>query len=146
MKVRVRAFGAGNGICFPTHKIGGLLALVIALFSANAAVAEDIFGTWMRDDQAARVIMAQCGSDICATNVWIRDPARQHEKVGDRLVFKITHQGESWTGTAYDPQRDLKFSTTLRAGGTEMTTRGCMFGGLVCKTTNWTRESASARH
>jgi uncharacterized protein (DUF2147 family) len=83
--------------------------------------------------------MAPCGSEICATNVWIRDPARQHEKVGDRLVFKINREGDTWKGSAYDPQRDIKFSATLHASGAEMTTRGCMFGGLVCKTTEWTR-------
>lgn len=121
----------------------GWLFLVIALsvtLSTTPALADDIFGTWMRDDQAARVTIAECGTSICATNIWIRDPQRQHEKVGDRLVFKVSRHGDHWTGTAHDPQRDLNFSATLHAEGAKMTTRGCVFGGLVCKTTSWVRK------
>lgn len=123
------------------HYPGSLLALIAAhcLF-APAAQAEDIFGTWMRGDKAARVTVAHCGASICATNVWIRDPVGQREKVGDRLVFKINRGGDSWTGTAYDPQRNLEFAAALHADGADMTTRGCMLGGLACKTTSWTRE------
>ena len=51
-------------------------------------------------------MIAECGTSICATNIWIRDPDKQREHVGDRLVFKISHNGDSWTGTAYDPKRD----------------------------------------
>jgi uncharacterized protein (DUF2147 family) len=116
------------------------LSIAATAFGTSPVFAEDIFGTWMRGDNAARVVIAECGTSICATNIWIRDPDKQHEHVGDRLVFKISHNGDSWTGTAYDPQRDLKFSARLQASGTAMTTRGCMFGGLVCKTTIWARQ------
>jgi uncharacterized protein (DUF2147 family) len=126
-----------------TSAIGWLFLVIasgVTLSTTSSALADDIFGTWMRDDQAARVTIAECGTSICATNIWIRDPDKQHEHVGDRLVFKISHNGDSWTGTAYDPQRDLKFSARLQASGTAMTTKGCMFGGLVCKTTIWARQ------
>jgi uncharacterized protein (DUF2147 family) len=125
-----------------TRAIGRLFSVIAvgSTLSAACAFADDIFGTWMRDDKAARVTVAECGTSICATNVWIRDPQRQHEKVGDRLVFQVRRRGDSWTGTAHDPQRDLNFSATLHAEGAEMTTRGCMFGGLVCRTTNWVRQ------
>jgi uncharacterized protein (DUF2147 family) len=124
------------------RRAAGLSVVVTAASAcgAQAASADDIFGTWMRDDNAARVLIAECGTSICATNTWIRDPVQQHEKVGDKLVFKIARTGDGWSGEAFDPQRNLEFSATLHAEGADMTTRGCMFGGMVCKTTSWKRE------
>ena len=114
-----------------------------ALLSASAlpAVASpnDIFGTWLRGDGAARVKMAACGDAICATNVWIKDPAGQKEKVGDKLIFKIAPKGDGWSGSGYDPQRDLNLSATLKAAGDSMTTTGCVLGGMICRSTQWAR-------
>jgi uncharacterized protein (DUF2147 family) len=93
----------------------------------------------MRGDGAARVKMAPCGEAICATNVWIKDPVKQSEKVGDRLVFKIAQKGDGWTGSGYDPQRKLSLSATIKAYGDNMTTTGCVLGGMICRSTQWTR-------
>lgn len=117
-----------------------LFLFAVTVLWASAAQADDIFGTWIRDDKAARVTIANCGSAICATNVWIRDPAAQREKVGDKLVFRIKQEGQSWRGTGNDPQRNMNFNATLEAKGATMRTSGCMFGGLACRSTNWTRE------
>jgi uncharacterized protein (DUF2147 family) len=118
-----------------------LVIAVAALvcLAAPAAAADDILGTWLRGDGAARVKMAVCGDAICATNIWIKDPAKQSEKVGDRLVFKIAQKGDGWAGSGYDPQRKLNLSATLKASGDTMTTTGCVLGGLICRSTHWTR-------
>lgn len=104
-----------------------------------AATGNEIFGTWLRDDGNARVRVTPCGSAICAINLWIRDPKRQGEKVGDRLEFSIKPDGKTWHGKAYDPQRKLTFSATLSAEGEAMTTKGCVVAGLICRTTTWRR-------
>lgn len=125
--------------------------VVVALLGATAigvpvrpasANSSDIFGTWLRDDGNARVRVAACGSAICATNLWIRDPAKQGENVGDRLEFNIKREGAGWRGSAYDPQRKLTFSASLSADGDSMTTKGCMLA-VVCRTTGWQRLSAA---
>lgn len=117
-----------------------LIAAAALLCLANsAAEANDIFGTWLRGDGAARVKMAACGEAICATNIWIKDPAKQNEKVGDRLVFKIALKDDGWTGSGYDPQRDINLSARLKASGDKMVTTGCVLGGLICRSTKWTR-------
>ncbi len=113
---------------------------VAASATATASAADDdIFGTWKRGDGNAQVKVGPCGNDICAINTWIRDPAKQNEKVGDRLVFRITKKGEGWAGTAYDPQRKLNLNASLIASGASMTTRGCVLGGVLCRSTQWTR-------
>ena len=118
-----------------------LLAMTLVSVPAAAATAgsDDIFGNWARDDGAARVKVANCGGNICATNTWIKDPARQNEKIGDRLIFTIKAVNDEWSGTAYDPQRKLKFSAKLKANGERMVTTGCMLGGLLCRSTHWTK-------
>jgi len=120
-----------------------LVAFIVGCAPA-AAASNDIFGTWLRDDGNARVRVAPCGGAICATNLWIRDPHKQGEKVGDRLEFNIKPAGEGWRGKAYDPQRKLTFSATLTAEGSAMTTKGCMMAGLICRSTNWQRLPATA--
>jgi len=96
-------------------------------------------GHWLRADGVARVEVAPCGPDLCMTNVWIK-PGVTDEKVGEyiRLEVKPTGPGH-WKGTGYDPQRDLAFSTDMEVAGDSMTTGGCLVGGLVCKSTPWTR-------
>jgi uncharacterized protein (DUF2147 family) len=115
------------------------LSLLLSGSAAATASSHDIFGTWMRSDGAARVKMATCGEQICATNIWIKDPAGQNEKVGDRLIFKIKQSGDRWSGTGYDPQRKLNLSAKLHASADSMTTTGCVLAGLICRSTQWTR-------
>ena len=118
-----------------------LLAMTLIAVPAAAATAgsEDIFGNWSREDGAARVKVANCGSQICATNTWIKDPIKQNEKVGDRLIFTIKAANDEWSGSAYDPQRKLKLSAKLKATGESMVTTGCIIGGLICRSTHWVK-------
>jgi uncharacterized protein (DUF2147 family) len=114
-------------------------ALVISAMPGTAATNADIFGTWIREDGAARVRIAICGDAICATNLWIKNPERQNEKVGDRLVFKIMPKEAEWVGSAYDPQRNLNLSAKLKVTGNSMVSTGCVMASLLCKSTKWTR-------
>lgn len=116
-----------------------LATLVISPMTGTAAATNDIFGTWIREDGAARVRIAICGDAICATNLWIKNPERQGEKVGDRLVFKIVPKEAGWVGSAYDPQRKLSLSARLKVNGDGMVSIGCVMVGLLCKSTKWTR-------
>jgi uncharacterized protein (DUF2147 family) len=116
------------------------MTLVAVSAVAATAGSDDIFGNWSRDDGAARVKVARCGSLICATNTWIKDPVKQNENIGDRLIFTIKAANEEWWGSAYDPQRKLKFSAKLKATGESMVTTGCIVGGLICRSTHWTKK------
>jgi len=106
-----------------------------------AAAEPSPFGLWARGDGKARVRIERCGADVCAVNTWIREGTRG-EKVGDRLVMTVAPAGGGrWTGTAFDPQRDLGYRLTMTVGATSMTTRGCIVAGLLCKDMGWTRLS-----
>ena len=114
---------------------GVLLACVPA-----SAQAQSPLGQWSRGDGNARVRIAPCGANLCATNTWIRNPGS--EKVGQVLVMKVKKAAAGlWKGSAYDPQRQLSVSMQMKVGAKAMSTSGCVAGGLLCKTTRWTRLS-----
>lgn len=113
------------------------LVLALVAFSAHSAAANDLDGTWLRDDGNARVRIAPCGDKICATNLWIGDTSNG-EAAGDKLIMTLARQADgSFSGTAYDPKRDWSYSMTIKTAPGELTTRGCILGRLVCRDVGW---------
>jgi len=105
-------------------------------FAADAATP---FGQWARGDGNARVRVAKCGANICATNTWIK-PGTPSEKKDDVLVMTIAPVSDGhYEGSAYDPQRKMTYKMSLDVDGKSMTTKGCVLGGLLCKGVNWTK-------
>ena len=83
--------------------------------------------------------IAPCGSNICATNVWIKDTSKG-EAVGDRLVMTLQPKSaDTLTGKAFDAKRELTYAIQVKVVGQKLVTRGCLVGGLVCKSVNWSR-------
>lgn len=116
-----------------------MTALCLSVVPALPAFANgaDPSGVWLRDDGNARVRIAPCGSNICATNVWIKDTSGG-EEVGDRLVLTLKPEGaDSLKGEAFDPKRNRRFAMTLTVKPDGLSTRGCIVG-VLCKTVNWT--------
>ncbi len=114
-----------------------LLALSLTTFPAAAALANGLDGTWLRDDGNARVRIAPCGDKVCATNLWIGDTSKG-EEVGDKLVMTLAKQPDgTFSGSAYDAKRDRSYAMTITAKEGELTTRGCIIGGLLCRDVNW---------
>src|SRR5579872_3893017 len=110
----------------------GLLGL---LASGSAEAGWNANGEYARDDGSVKVRVAKCGGKICVTNTWARDPQGQ-EKAGDRFIMTLVSTDSShWTGSAFDPQRNLNFTMDLSVSGRQLTTRGC----TLCETAAWTR-------
>ncbi|MDB5524999.1 MAG: hypothetical protein JWM58_2762 [Rhizobium sp.] len=116
------------------------VALTIAFpLASGVAQAASPMGQWARGDGNAKVRLAQCGANICATNTWIK-PGTPSEKAGDVLVMKVAPVSDSqYSGSAFDPQRNMNYKITLTLNGDTMTTKGCVLGGLLCKGVNWTK-------
>ncbi|MBB1093858.1 DUF2147 domain-containing protein [Rhodopseudomonas pseudopalustris] len=119
-----------------------VVAALLTLLGASAAVADTgaIMGAWQRDDGIARVKVAPCGKVICMTNTYIR-PDVTDEKVGERLEFDLRQGGGDapLTGSVLDPKTGKSYSATITVRGDQMTTKGCVLGGIICKSTNWSR-------
>ncbi|ODA67123.1 hypothetical protein A7A08_01869 [Methyloligella halotolerans] len=110
------------------------------LFAFGPAIAQsgpDVSGTWIRGDGNAHVRIAECGESLCATNVWIGDTSKG-EEVGDKLIMTLQPKSDTTlAGQAYDPKRGLTFSMTIKTVSSGLTTRGCVVGGIICKSASW---------
>jgi uncharacterized protein (DUF2147 family) len=110
---------------------------ISAFATVSAAATPDPSGIWMRSDGNARVIIKRCGKAYCATNIWVKDTSNG-EAIGDRLVMNVSPQSENvLAGTAYDAKRQLTYSMEISVQPGSLSSRGCVIGGMVCKTLNW---------
>jgi uncharacterized protein (DUF2147 family) len=125
--------GSRSALIRPAVALFGLLAFGGPAFAGSAD------GDWARDDGLIRTRIAACGGAVCATNFWAKNP-QGDEKVGDKLVMTLKETAaDHWTGSAFDPQRDRTYSMEMSVAGNRMTTRGCILGGILCKSVGWTR-------
>jgi uncharacterized protein (DUF2147 family) len=118
------------------------LALSAFLLTTSASFADDIFGTWLRDNGALQVKFEPCGDAICGNVVWIKPGSDSKAKVGQRLFFEMRPNGvNSWTGKAASPDSGSVYSGKMSIEGSGLNTSGCMVGGLICKSVNWKKIS-----
>jgi len=113
----------------------GSLAGALLRAGVASAAADDpsFYGHWARGDGNARVRIAPCGAATCVTNTWIR-PGTPDEKTGDKLTMRVNPAGAGkWSGSAFDPQRNLHYGMNISVASDHMTSDGCILGGLVCK-------------
>jgi uncharacterized protein (DUF2147 family) len=118
--------------------IARILVIALALSASSAHAADELMGAWQRGDGVARVKVSPCGKVICMTNIYIR-PNVTEEKVGERLEFDVKSSGADLAGTVLDPKTGKSYSAIIVVNGDRMSTRGCILGGVICKSTEWTR-------
>jgi uncharacterized protein (DUF2147 family) len=125
-------------------------AVALAVFATIGASGVSLagqapyLGDWARGDGKTRIHVAPCGASVCARNTWVRHGV-SGEKVGDRLILKVKPAGPGhWSGKAFDPQRRQTYTIGVRVADKRMTTRGCVMGGLMCESMNWTRLHSSS--
>lgn len=115
------------------------IASMLTMAAPITALAADPSGVWLRGDGNARVRIAPCGGNICATNLWIKDTSKG-EAAGDVLILRVKADAAGrYAGSAYDPKRKLNYSMKMSVASKELKTTGCIVGGLLCKTVSWTR-------
>ena len=114
------------------------LALTAFLLTTAPTLADDILGTWLRDNGAMQVKFEPCGDAICGNIVWLKPGSDMKAKIGQRLFYDMRSSGaNSWTGKAANPNNGSIYSGNMSIEGSSLSTSGCMIGGLVCKTANW---------
>jgi uncharacterized protein (DUF2147 family) len=118
-----------------------ILGLAIVAVFAHGAFAADVKGEWERDDGKAKVRFAGCGDSdaVCGSIAWIKDP-KGPAKVGQEVFFDMKPNGQNeWVGTAFNPEDGRRYTGKLTVSGDHLVTAGCVLGGLICKSFNWTR-------
>ncbi|PZA09213.1 DUF2147 domain-containing protein [Rhodopseudomonas palustris] len=116
------------------------LGLLAAIAATTAARADDVVGTWLRDTGASKVKFAPCGGAVCGTLVWIKPGVETPAKVGQKVFFDMKPTGpNAWAGSAFNPEDGKTYTGKMSLSGATLTTQGCAMGGLICKSSTWTR-------
>ncbi len=115
------------------------LALAALAAMTVSAAAGGVNGEWARVDGKGRVRFAPCGAAVCGTISWLKDP-KGPGKIGERVFFDMKPSGaNAWAGSAFNPEDGKTYSGKMTLSGDALNTAGCVFGGLICKSVDWTR-------
>jgi uncharacterized protein (DUF2147 family) len=111
-----------------------------SLLAASPASAGDPSGVWLRDNGNSRVKIAPCGGGAyCGSIVWLKDKSGP-AKIGQRVFFGMKPDGENqWAGSAFNPEDGETYSGYMTLSGGRLKTQGCVMGGLICRSVNWTK-------
>lgn len=123
---------------------------VLAPLTAEAAEAS---GEWLIEDGDARVRIAPCGAELCGSVTWIKegsptldvnnpDPGkRSRPLLGSAVLLGLKPSGASeWTGSLYDAENGRTYIGKLTiVDERHLKVAGCVLGGLICESQNWTR-------
>jgi uncharacterized protein (DUF2147 family) len=118
------------------------LSAVLAgsLVLPGTASAQEVLGTWLRENGEARVRFARCGEAICGTVVWLKSPAESKSSVGQHIFYDMRPNGaNSWAGQAFNPEDGKTYSGKMILSGNALTTAGCIAGGWICRSVSWSR-------
>ncbi len=134
----------------------GLSLLAALPITARAA---DALGTWYTADKDSQVRITNCGGALCGTLVWLKvpnDPAtgrpktdknnanaskQSHPLIGTPIVLGMKPSGQNvWSGDVYNAQDGKTYSGSFTlTSATTAELKGCVLGGLICKSQTWTR-------
>ena len=125
---------------FPKPLETSLFAALGFALIAGPALAGGADGVWVRSDGMAKVQFAPCGGGSCGTIVWLKDPANSRATIGEQVFYGMEQTSPtSWTGRAHNPEDGRNYDGTMTLAGNRLTTTGCAFGGMICKTVVWSR-------
>jgi len=134
-------------------------AVIIALFAGVTlapALAAEPTGTWLVQNQDARIRVARCGKSLCGTIVWIkdaidartgqppvddknRDPSKRNRKIVGLRIFAMASDGNGgWAGGIYNSDDGQTYNGKLVLRSAEqLEVQGC--AGPMCGSETWTK-------
>lgn len=125
-----------------------LCALALPTCALAAPSASDAEGVWMNPRKTVAIHTEPCGQSLCGRIAWSSAQARADARdsgiqrlIGTQILENYHFKGGGvWTGTIFVPDMGRKFSSEIdQISGNEMKVKGCILGGLICKSQVWTR-------
>jgi uncharacterized protein (DUF2147 family) len=115
------------------------LVIVVSIAWAGVAHSADVSGVWLHQSGNAKVRFAPCGAGLCGTIVWLRDTAGPW-KIGQRVFYDMVADSDNtWRGKAFEASSGREYKGKMTLAGDSLTTAGCAFWGLICKSIVWSR-------
>jgi len=139
------------------NRFGGtVLGLVLAFALTSAGRADTgepgLFGLWRNPKDTVHVEIRNCGPSACGVVVWASPKAQQaarkgsgKELVGLQILRDFARRGDDiWRGSVFVPDLNLTLSGTARLVDEDrLEAKGCLVGGLFCKSQVWYRLNGS---
>lgn len=131
----------------PRSGIAGVAAILLL---TGAAPPDSSLGLWRNPSGSVHVRAHRCGAQVCGTVVWANDKARADARrggtdplVGTQLFRDFQPDGKGgWRGKVFVPDIGKTFSGTVRLlDEGRLEGKGCLIGGLGCRSQIWTRIS-----
>lgn len=136
-------------------RVPAFLALTFAVLAAQPAAAApggpSAEGLWMNPYRSVAVRAGPCGDRLCGWVVWASADAQADARDSgvDRLIGTELLQDyrranlRAWHGTVYIPDMGRRFYSEIdQLSAGQLKVKGCILGGLVCKSQMWTRIDA----
>jgi uncharacterized protein (DUF2147 family) len=135
------------------------IAAALVLCTLTPAAAAELKGTWLTEQGKATVRIADCSGALCGTIVALKEPndpatgtpktdknnadpgQRSRPMIGVPVVLGMKPAGtDQWKGQVYSLEDGKTYtgSLTLQNANT-LKLQGCVLGGLICKSSTWTR-------
>ena len=132
------------------------LAVLGLLATTGFALAADPSGTWRLDDGKVTVKVRQCGGEVCANIVGLKEPTyedgtpkidkynknpalRKRPLMGLSVLSDMKPTGDNtWSGKIYNADDGKTYSATMTMSGSTMKLKGCV-AGIFCKTNTFRR-------
>ena len=125
------------------------IALLLATPTLAAAPAKSpSYGVWHNPANSVHVAARPCGDKMCGVVVWANAKAKADAAkggsphlVGMDLFRDFTQvDDKQWKGKVYVPDINKTFSGTVTViNDNTLTGKGCLIGGIGCKSQTWTR-------
>lgn len=131
-----------------------LVALAATAAATSSAVAQPVpspQGLWLNPHHSVAVETAPCGDKLCGRIVWANGEAESDAReagvtslIGTTLLQDYRPDGDGrWEGAVFVPDMHHSFSSIIdQVTAASLRVRGCILGGLVCKSQIWTRIAA----
>lgn len=122
--------------------------LIAAPVHATGAPASQAGGLWINPHKSVAVKTGPCAGKLCGWIVWANEEAQADARsggvaklIGTELLENYSMRGpNSWTGTVFVPDMGKRFSSRIeQISATQLRIKGCILGGLICKSQTWSR-------
>lgn len=122
-------------------------ALTFLALTANMPLPQPE-GLWLSPHNNVAVRTGACGDRLCGWIVWADREAQADARdggtprlIGTELLENYRSEGKGqWRGTVFVPDMGRRFSSQInQLSSGQLRVRGCILGGLICKSQLWTR-------
>ena len=133
--------------------VTAVAAAAAILFGGTSALAQpaaaDTFGVWRNPKDNVRVEIRPCGSAACGTVVWASAKAQAKAReagtsslVGTQVLknLELDERLGVWRGKVFVPELNRNFTGVAEpVDARRLRAKGCVIGGLLCKSQVWTK-------